>query len=224
MEGKVRLTLCAAVVIAGSGFCLGQASGSIVITVLDENQARVSGAWVTAHHAGELADTWPGSCTTGDNGTCTMRIQGPGRFALEAAKVVDKYPPRIPFYFGKNFKEDVVELREANSTASGVLHIGSKAGAVKGNVFDAVTGKALVGSAEFHWVSDQAIWIQTGISEIGRPVLVPANVPVTLVVSREGYENWKYSGPDGALKAIVLQPGQEEILNIRLQPKLPSPP
>jgi hypothetical protein len=219
----MRLALCAAVVVTGCGFCFGQASSSIGVTVLDENQSPVSGAWVMAHHAGEFEDMWLGSCATGIDGTCTMRIQGPGRFALAAAKTVDKYPPKLPFYFGKSFKEDVVELRAANSTASAVLHVGPKAGAIHGNVFDAVTGKAIVGSAEFHLVSDQKVWIQTGMSGMGGPVLVPANVPVTLVVSKEGYENWKYSWPDGALKPIVLRSGEEEIFNIGLKPKLPSP-
>jgi len=223
MEGKMRLALCAAVFLAGSGFCFGQASSSIGVTVLDKNQSPVNGAWVAAYHAGEFEDMWPGSCTTGIDGTCTMRIQVPGRFALEAAKTVDKYPPKLPFYFGKNFKEDLVELREANSIASTVLHVGPKAGAIHGNVFDAVTGKAIVGSAEFHLVSDQKIWIQTGMSTMGGPVLVPANVPVNLVVSREGYEDWKYSWPDGALKPIVLRSGEEEILNIGLKPKLTLP-
>lgn len=207
----------ALVVITGAGYA--QANGSIRVTVFDESQAPVSGAWVTAHHAGEFEDMWPGSCRTGTDGSCTMRIQGPGHFALEASKIVAKYPPKTPFYLGNSFKEDVVELAQSDSSTSAVLHVGPKAGVIYAKVFDVTSGKAIVGSAELHWVSNPGIWMETGISEIGGPVLIPANVPVTLVVSREGYEPWIYKSPSHpAQKFIQLRSGEALTLHIRLRP------
>jgi hypothetical protein len=210
------LTLSAAVI---AGVAFGQAIGAIHVTVLDERQSPVAAAMVTAHHAGEFEDMWPGLCTTAEDGTCTMHIQGPGRFAVEASKFADQYPQRLSFYFGKNFKEQVVELRAADSIVSAVIHVGPRAGVIKGKVFDAVSGKSLVGSAELHWVADQDIWMQTGIGELSYPLLIPADVPLTLVVSRQGYEDWKYSTRRGALKPILLHSGRELRLNIRLMPK-----
>jgi len=209
----------ALLVLGSASVCAAQALGSISATVLDEHQAPVQGALVTAGHAGEFEDMWPGQCTTGRDGACTMAIQGPGRFALSASKRDDAYPAKNMFYLGKGFKEDIVILAEANSAATVVLHVGPKAGVIKGKVFDAATGKPIVGSVEFHWIADSEIWMSTGLSEIGVPVLVPANVPLTMVVSREGYEDWRFTAPDGTEKQLRLRPGEEMALEIRLRPR-----
>lgn len=215
----MRLFLFATVIVSASAVGFAQPDGSICVTVLDEHQAPVKGASVTAHHAGELEDMWPGFCTTGPDGACTMRIQGPGRFALKAFKGEDNYPDKSMFYFGREFKEEIVTLAQPNSFATVILHVGPKAEVIKGKVFDAITGMALVGVVEFHWVSDPEIWMQTGLSEIGLPVLVPANIPLIMVVSREGYKDWRYTEPDGSEKQILLRPGEERAFIIRLQPK-----
>ena len=214
----MRLSLCA-LLVAGPGFCVAQPAGSILITVLDEHQALVKGAMVTANHAGELEDVWSGFCTTGPDGACTMRILGPGRFALQAFKGEDDYPDKNMFYFGRGVKEDIVTLEEPNSAATVILHVGPKAGVIHGKVFDAVTGKALVGSVEFHWVSDPEIRMQTGFSEIGLPVLVPSNIPLIMVISLDGYQDWHDTEPDGTEKQILLGPGEEKSIEVRLQPK-----
>lgn len=215
----MRILQFALIALGSASLCAAQGLGSISVNVLDESRAPVEGALVTAHHAGEMEDMWPGQCTTGHDGTCAMAIQGPGRFAIEAQKGQDDYPSKNIFYFGKGFKEDIVTLAEANSVATVVLHVGPRAGVITAKVWDAVTGKAMVGVADLHWVSDPEIWLETGLSDIGVPVLVPSNIPVTLVVSREGYEAWRYTSADGTEKNIVLGPGEELKLDIRLRPK-----
>jgi hypothetical protein len=51
-------------------------------------------------------------------------------------------------------------------------------------------------------------------------MLVPSDSPVTMVVSEKGYGDWTYALGKGAMKNVIrLGPGEEQRLDIRLQPR-----
>jgi hypothetical protein len=72
----------------------------------------------------------------------------------------------------------------------------------------------------FSWVTDGNFLGGSGLT-VARPwMLIPSDVPVTLTVSLEGYEDWPYALGRGALRnAFLLRPGEELTLDIRLRPK-----
>jgi len=60
----------------------------------------------------------------------------------------------------------------------------------------------------------------SGLANAQFTILVPSDVAVTMVVSLAGYKNWSYTTDAGSLKnAILLVPGEELNLDIRLQSK-----
>jgi hypothetical protein len=83
------------------------------------------------------------------------------------------------------------------------------------------TGKPLNANVEFRWVADpQNFLTGSGLANAQFKILVPADVPITMVVSLAGYENWSYKSDKGSVKDAALLPPSEELnLDIRLQPK-----
>jgi hypothetical protein len=221
-DGTMRATLLWIGLLAlRSVACISQAPhlGSITVTVLDDAGASVQSARVIAPHAGEMEDMFP-MCGTGKDGTCTMHALGPGRFSISASKDEDGYAPQGPFYNGWHYKETILTMAEATLAEHATLHLGPKAGIIHAHVWDEVTGKAMVGDVHFEWASDPTLWLETGLSELGGPRLIPSNVPVRMTVRWKGYDDWTYAagrGPDKT--AILLKPGQVLSLDIRLHPK-----
>jgi hypothetical protein len=88
-------------------------------------------------------------------------------------------------------------------------------------VANAVTGKRLNANVKFRWVSDPKRSISgSGLTNAQFRILVPSDVAVTMVVSLEGYKDWTFSlGKGDTRNAILLRPGEELNLDIRLWPK-----
>jgi len=76
-------------------------------------------------------------------------------------------------------------------------------------------------NVEFRWVSEPQNFLSgSGLANAQFRILVPSDVAVTMVVSLAGYENWSYATDTGPVKnAVLLVPGEELNLDIRLQPK-----
>jgi hypothetical protein len=120
-----------------------------------------------------------------------------------------------------NPKPTVVILSHEQPAESISVHLGKKGGILTGTVTDAKTAKPLNANVEFRWVSDPRTFLSgIGLTNAKFRVLVPSDVAVTMVVSLDGYENWSYSLGRGELRnAILLHPGEELALDIRLRPK-----
>lgn len=204
-----------------SQFLCAQTRGTIHGTVVDETGNTVQGATLYAHPQGPMAMIIP-HCITGADGSCTISNLTLGPYFVYAGKPQDGYPDlAYSFYQPRGTRPMEALVSEEHPASDLVVHLGAKAGILKGTVADAVTGKSLDANAEFRWLSDPDNFIRgSGMTNATFRVLVPSDTALKMVVSLDGYEDWVY-GVDGGQrgKPLLLHPGQEETLEIRLRPK-----
>jgi hypothetical protein len=165
-------------------------------------------------------------CTTNENGCGSISQLTLGPYFVYAGKPAEGYPVlAYSFFQPRGTKPMEAILSEDHPSDDVVVHLGVKAGVLKGTVADAVSGKPLDAIVEFRWVTDPDNFLSgSGLTDAQFRVLVPSNTRLKMVVSLDGYQNWVYGVDGGTLgKVLFLHPGQEEILEIRLKPKPPSP-
>jgi hypothetical protein len=194
----------------------------VQVTVLDANELPVPDALVEAYPQGvELAAALT-RCSTDASGHCALALGQAGEYAILASKEQDGYPKQYPFYRGLHAAPlPIVHVSAEHASEAVVAHVGKRAGVLVGTVRDAVTGKPLNANVEFRWVHEPTnFWSGSGLTNASFRILAPADAPITMVVSLEGYESWHYALGHGELKnAIVLKPGEELTLEIRLWPR-----
>jgi hypothetical protein len=204
-----------AVVSALTGVSIGQGNGSIHGIVLDDIGKPVKDATVYATPLDRpLASVIP--CDISDEGGAySISTLDYGRYSVSVAKPDEGYPESdMTFYTGFHARLNVVKLSAKNQSKSMALHLGKKAGILKGTVAEVGTGKPLNANVEFRWVSDPQNFLSgSGLANAQFRILVPSDVAVTMVVSLAGYDNWSVR------KAVLLHPGEELNLSIRLRPK-----
>jgi hypothetical protein len=196
--------------------------GSVQATVLDANELPVPDVLVEALPQGVALAGPVAHCRTDERGICTIALHQAGSYAILASKEQDGYPKPYPFYRGIGAEPlPVAEISAQHATAAVVTHLGKRGGVVQGTVKDAVSGKPLDAQVEFRWVNEPAnLWGGSGLTNRSFRILVPAEAAITMVVTMDGYEPWRYALGRGDLKgAIVLKPGEELTLDIRLWPK-----
>ncbi len=218
--GRISTTVIGIVLMAVPSF--GQDSGSIHATVLDDSGTPVKGATVYAMPLDWAMNGIIPHCVSDESGSCTRSNLGNGRYSISVAKPEDGYPEMYQsFYAGLHVKETVVTLSPEHPSENVVVHLAKKAGILKGTVADAVTGKHLNANVEFRRVSEPANFLRgSGLTNAQFRILVPSDVAVTMVVSLEGYEDWTYTlGKGETRNAVLLRPGEELTLEIRLWPK-----
>jgi hypothetical protein len=217
-----RLTTAFIGVLVAASLSFGQDNGSVHGTVEDESGIPVKGATVYANPLDRpMAGTIPQDISD-ENGSFSISKLDYGRYSVSAAKPDEGYPElNFAFYTGFHAKLSVIRLSAQHKSATVALHLGKKAGILKGTVADAITGKPLNANVEFRWVSEPQNFLSgSGLANAQFRILVPSDVAVTMVVSLAGYENWSYTTDTGPVKnAILLVPGEELNLDIRLQPK-----
>jgi hypothetical protein len=213
--------LIATWVLSAAATSFGQVYASIRAKVLDEKDEPVRGAIVEAVPTGGISGAIPW-CKSDESGSCAISPGNLGSFTVTASKEEDGYPKQtMYFYAAVNSKPEIVILSHEQPAQSTLVHLGKKGGILIGTVADAKTGKPLNANAEFRWVSDPRIFLSgSGLTNARFRILVPPDVAVTMVVSLDGYENWSYSLGRGELRnAILLRPGEELALDVRLRPK-----
>jgi len=213
--------LIATWVLSAAATSFGQVYASIRAKVLDEKDEPVRGAIVEAMPTGGISGAIPW-CKSDESGSCAISPGSLGSFTVTASKEEDGYPKQtMYFYAAVNSKPEIVILSHEQPAQSTLVHLGKKGGILIGTVADAKTGKPLNANAEFRWVSDPRIFLSgSGLTNARFRILVPPDVAVTMVVSLDGYENWSYSLGRGELRnAILLRPGEELALDLRLRPK-----
>jgi hypothetical protein len=213
--------LIATWVLSAAATSFGQVYASIRAKVLDGQDEPVRGAIVEAMPTGGISGTIPW-CKSDESGSCAISPGNLGSFTVTASKEEDGYPKQtMYFYAAVNSKPEIVILSHEQPAQSTLVHLGKKGGILIGTVADAKTGKPLNANAEFRWVSDPRIFLSgSGLTNARFRILVPPDVAVTMVVSLDGYENWSYSLGRGELRnAILLRPGEELALDVRLRPK-----
>jgi hypothetical protein len=209
------------ILLACSGPGFGQTWGTIRGTVVDEAGNIVAGATLFAQPQGPMAMMIP-QCTTDARGSCALSHLNLEKYFVFAGKSEDGYPElAYSFFVPRGTRPTEAILSEDHPSDEVIVHLGPKAGILMGTVADAATGKPLNANVEFRWISDPDKFLSGGgLTKASFRILVPSDVALKMIVSLDGYENWVY-GVDGAKrgKPLLLHPGEEETLDIRLRPK-----
>jgi hypothetical protein len=217
-----RLTPALIGVLVVASLSFGQDNGSVHGTVVDDGGTPVKGATVYAQPLDRpMAGIIPHNISD-ESGSYSISKLDFGRYSVWAAKPDEGYPElNFAFYTGFHAKLPVIKFSAQHQSATVVLHLGKEAGILKGTVADAVTGKPLNANVEFRWVSEPQNFLSgSGLANAQFRILVPSDAAVTMVVSLAGYENWSYITDKGSVSnAVLLLPGEELNLDIRLQPK-----
>jgi len=148
-------------------------------------------------------------------------------YKIYAEKEEDEYPNTM---LGMYNPKDEAPVAVATLTAQAqvvTVRIGPKAGRLKWNVADAVTGYYIDKPTIFFQRTDTRTFqrIDTGastdVSEFaGNGVLVPSNTDLIVEVSARGYREWYYPGTfdKGTAAPLRLLPGEERTLQVQLRP------
>jgi hypothetical protein len=227
-----RQAIFIAGLIAAAVFCVGQeqGSGSVKVKVLREHDLPVAGASVLAVPIAKcsMAYALP-ECLTDNKGVCkpTLVYGGEcllGKYSVSVSKEADGYPRLFEQFYAAwdpTQKPTGVAVTASHPTDAITVHLGKRAGIITGTVVDALTGKPLNTNITLRWASNPGI-ADTGrwVANLKFRMLVPSDSPVTMVVSEKGYGDWTYALGKGAMKNVIrLGPGEEQRLDIRLQPR-----
>jgi hypothetical protein len=208
--------------------CAGQGRGSVSVKVLGEHGVPVEGAMVRANPITRCAMAMAiPECLTESAGSCTLNLyydqKCGGKYSITASKVEDGYPELDSWFYSAadpTFKETDVELSDDHLSDAVSIHLGKRAGILTGTVEDAATGQPLFAGVRFSWVSIPRNFLGTGLNKPKFRILIPSDTPIIMIVLQKGYEDWTYALGKGAMKnAIVLRPGEEMKLDIRLLTK-----
>jgi hypothetical protein len=219
---RFRLTLMS--VLALSSLAFSQ-EGSIVGTVVDEDGNFVAGATAYASSVSRLHQGVTPYASTDVNGQFVISKLDFGKYSVWAAKPIEDYPELyLAFYTGFAAKFPVITVSAHHRSATIVLRLGKKAGILRGTVTDAVTDRPLNANVEFRWLLEPKNFMSgSGLTNAQFRILIPSDTLITMVVSLDGYENWRYESADESRKnAILLRPQEEMQLDIRLTPKQPT--
>jgi hypothetical protein len=140
-------------------------------------------------------------------------------FKVYAEKEEDGYPNTMLRMYNPKDEAPVAVATLTAREQMVTLHIGPRAGRLKWNVTDAVTG---------YYIDKPIIRLQRSdndTSMFGTPIasdglLVPANTAVIVSVSAHGYREWYYPGTlyKSTAAPLWLIPGEERTLQVQLQP------
>jgi hypothetical protein len=143
-----------------------------------------------------------------------------GKFAVTARKEDEGYPDTGSSFYSDG-KVDRTTLTSFLQAATVTVLLGPKAGILVGTISDAVSGAPLNPCVDFRRASDPNNFMSgTGLVNAKYRVLVPSDRDVMMKIWYEGHLPWYYPGESNksAAKSLRLQPGQEKVLHIRLQP------
>jgi hypothetical protein len=227
-----RSALLIAGLAVAASLCAGEDHGSANVTVLGDHDVPVAGARVLAHPFSGAVCVYLYAlpqCITDKAGTCTLDLEyggkcQTGKYSVTASKEADGYPNLNNGFFDETdpaHKPTEVTVSANHPAAVITVHLGRRAGVIAGTIVDAVAGKPLNAAIELR---RGPIYVKipggvNGYTNAKFRILVPSNTAVTMAVSLEGYENWIYSQGKGAEpNAILLRPGEELKIHIRLRP------
>jgi hypothetical protein len=201
-----------------------QQYGRISGTVLDRQGSAVSHAKVTAHYVCVTPCVMTrvlDQTEANDQGRFEFKLEY-GRYSVSAEKAEENYPPLyLAFYSPK--KQPEFDLSEANANVNLDLVLSIKAGVLVGTVADSETGTPIDANVEFCSSTDSQRAISgSGLTNAQFRVLVPSDTPVSMKVSKPGYEDWFYTR-NGVIVPIELGPDETLNIEIRLKKVAPSP-
>ena len=199
--------------------------GRIEGTVLDEQGWPVKNIGV--HAVLEQTGMYMPTTHRDDEGRFLINGLEPGTYDVFGESSADSYPDAmVPFY--NSAKLDKATLDGEAPSATLVLHLGPRAGALTGTVMDRATGNAVVSRYNLHFILKQTANPGRSIEITSPPefrLLVPPGVEVSLDVSADGYKSWFYADPLSPSKRLPLrlESGQETPIAITLEPSAKEP-
>lgn len=143
-----------------------------------------------------------------------------GEFAVTAKKESEDYPDTsMQFYSDGKF--ETVTLTSPHPSATITIRLGPKAGVLLGTVTDALTGSPLSPCVELRRAAEPNNFLSaSGLVKPKYRLLIPSETGVLIEISLDGYRSWYYPGTAKKLaaQAVLLKPGEEKTVDIRLQP------
>jgi hypothetical protein len=193
--------------------------------VLDDHGRPLAGVAVSA----ELSETVSVSkkfCLTDRRGEFVIQALPPGKYILHTRDEEAGYPrTEFNFYDAGEAADQIVEVRYGQPVQNVVIRLGPKAARLTGRVVDAKTNDPLRGvNITARRVDQPDRFLTTGLFwhgvQGGFNFLVPASLPLTLKITRAGYEDWEYKRPGNSREpgALRLLPGSTKELHVALTP------
>ncbi len=135
----------------------------------------------------------------------------PDEYRVLGKKEDDGYPDLAFSLYSNNTGIPIAKITADRPVVQVDITIGPKAGALKGEIIDAGSGKPISAGVHLWRIERPDEWLDTALKSEYR-VLIPPDVSVGITFSAEGYVSWTYSG------ALRLRSGETLTLPVVLQP------
>jgi Carboxypeptidase regulatory-like domain len=214
-----RLLCVIACVHCSSTWLIAQGFGTVSGTIFDAHGGVIIGATVTAQYVCPDVCVFKRALDQADSdeqGHYEFKRLAYGRYTVSAEKAADDYPPLwLPLY--SHNKQPEVELSEANRSVTLDITLTKKAGVLVGTVADDITGDPLDASVAFQSSTDPTRYLSgSGLTKAQFRVLIPADTPLLMRVTKHGYEDWVFKR-NGVIVPIQLGPSETLQLDIKLK-------
>ena len=151
-----------------------------------------------------------------------------GVYDVFVSKEDEGYADTQMFFYSTTESQPTRVVVSDQPSADVTVRLGPKAGKIRGEVRDSVTG-APIGDASitFKRPENKNMFLSTSLNNIDSPgsfeFLLPA-APLTMKVSAPGYEDWTYRVPAGPnvkqdTELLKLEPGQDLHVSIKMKRK-----
>lgn len=197
-------------------------TGLIAGTVTYEDGKPVKGATVDATPLGRPMIAITPHADTDASGHFAIHIPRSwfGKFAVTAKKETEDYPDTsMQFYSDGKF--ETATLTSTHPSATVTIQLGPKAGVLLGTISDALTGSPLSPCVKLKRAAEPNNFLSaSGLVKAKYKLLIPSDAGILIEISLDGYRPWYYPGTaeKSAAQAILLKPGEEKNVDIRLRP------
>ncbi len=166
------------------------------------------------------------------DGQGRFRIGGlsPGRYSVIAFKLSEGYPdPGVFAFFATDRNHFPTVTVEAGRVTETTVNLGLKAGRLSIRVLDGRTGRPVTSAGmELVRRDDPQNSLSTGARLGDDPGTVwswvPPLTPFSIRISADGYASWSTEDEaDPALRFLQLQPQEERVLVVKLEPRATGP-
>ena len=192
---SLNLLVVAAIVFLAAASAVAQTTSEYLITgqVRDESNQRVSGAWVFAvPHDYDKVRNAPRALSDAE-GNFVIPVGRPAQYKIYPEKsAAGHYVQFSPYFRHPSVPITEVILGESNRTASVIVPLSPKNGALAGRILDENTGRP-VETARFLFclgANKKLCWATSSKAPAGEFKILVAHEPFTLRVVADGYLDW----------------------------------
>ncbi len=196
--------------------CAGQ--GQITGQVVNEEGMPVSDAAVSILSEECVVVGIAPVAKTDERGRFSLSGVPVGLNGVYAQKTESGYPDMTAAIYGDGaFPAPKVVISAGATTSNVVIHLGKKAGVVRGEIIDVDTLKPVITARiKISLPDNDRIMLSMGPDSAGHFSLLMPVKPVRFVVSAPGYETWQYSEREETSGVIRVESGANVDLSIRI--------